>query len=108
MKRKILLIEHDFRAAFFIMYALARTECEVKLATTGQEGLNLATTVRFDFIILGANLPDMNVDEVCDKLKERHFTRKIPVIPIPDEMAGQIRQAEHDFYTLAQYEKRGL
>ena len=78
--KKILIIDsnekfRDSLRAFF--HGLGH---EVFEATTGPEGLEKASSIHPDLIMMDVRLPDVNGDEVTVRLKRNMSTRNIPVI----------------------------
>jgi CheY-like chemotaxis protein len=53
---------------------------EVFEATNGLEGIDKASTLHPDLIMMDVRLPDVNGDEVTVRLKRNMSTRNIPVI----------------------------
>ena len=54
--------------------------CEVFIAQSGKEGLDIARKEQPDTILLDIIMPKMDGYEVCKKLKEGELTKHIPVI----------------------------
>jgi len=61
----------------------------VKLATNGEKGLNIAKKNPIDLILLDINMPGLSGFEVLEKLKEPIETRGIPVIFITSSEEAQ-------------------
>lgn len=77
---KILIVEDDTPVAMMIAYLLTRAKCEVAVAKTAQEGMQLAEEEIFDLITLDVDLPDANGYEICRELKQRHISRHTPIV----------------------------
>jgi len=77
--KKILIIEDDPQIAMIERDYLAVNDCEVALATTGDEGIQMALTEPFDLILLDLMLPGTDGFAVCRKLRE---TLDIPIIMV--------------------------
>ena len=60
MGRKILLVEDDAETAAYLIRGLSEEGHSVEHASTGQDGLFLATDVSFDLIILDRMLPTLD------------------------------------------------
>lgn len=88
---KLLIIEDEVELAGALHRGLTQEQCKVTLATDGATGLELATSLAFDFILLDVNLPDMNGFEVCAKLREAGLTTPIIMVTARDEVADRIR-----------------
>jgi DNA-binding response OmpR family regulator len=106
MKRKarILIVEDDLRLAFLMVHVLTRVGCDVEMATTGKKAMEKAAEKSFDLITLDIGLPDGNGLDVCTELKERHISRKTPIIIIsakPDQAAIQegVKRGAVDYIT---------
>ncbi|OJF68208.1 DNA-binding response regulator [Alteromonas sp. V450] len=82
MKRNslsILLIEDNLALAKQICQLLESKGWLVDYAETGEQGLLLALSHRFDVIILDLNLPDIDGLEVCERIKQQQ-TRITPIL----------------------------
>ncbi|CAH0496955.1 response regulator transcription factor [Novosphingobium sp. CECT 9465] len=88
---KLLIIEDEVELAGALHRGLTQEQCKVTLATDGATGLELATSLAFDFILLDVNLPDMSGFEVCAKLREAGLTTPIIMVTARDEVADRIR-----------------
>jgi len=55
-------------------------EAEVKTATNGQQGIELARAVDPDVVLLDVVMPGMDGFEVCRRLKDDEHLRQIPVV----------------------------
>lgn len=58
------------------------SEYELRVATSGSKGIELANKHKFDLILLDILMPDMSGYEVLKHLKQNHVTKEIPVILI--------------------------
>ena len=79
-KAKILIVEDEIPLALLMVHVLSRVGCDVQFAPTGKRGLELAQENKFDLITLDIDLPDINGLEICREVKQRHISRKTPVI----------------------------
>lgn len=79
-KPRILVIEDQPEVRNLLRLALTRAGCEVAIAETGAEGLQLAETGKFDLITSDVDLPDMNGFEVCSRLRNHAELRDTPVV----------------------------
>lgn len=66
---KILLVEDDDRIAEPLAEALRYQHHGVDIATDGLEGLNYATTVQYDLILLDIMLPHLDGISLCQQLR---------------------------------------
>jgi DNA-binding response OmpR family regulator len=106
MKRKarILIVEDDLRLAFLMVHVLTRVGCDVEMATTGKKAIEKAAEKAFDLITLDIGLPDVSGLDVCSRLKERHISRKTPIIiisakPDHEDIQEGVRRGAVDYIT---------
>ena len=78
MSATILIVEDEFAVARGIQYALQQEGYEVTVARSGEEGLELATSVAPDVIVLDVRLPGIDGFEVLRRL--RASGSKAPVL----------------------------
>ncbi len=77
---KILLIEDHAELARSLKDFLAREGCVIETATTGVEGLRLATGREHDVIVLDLGLPDVEGQTVCKSIRKAGVTTPILVL----------------------------
>ena len=78
-RRRVLLIEDDTDIAEAISYQLERLGLQVRLARTGEEGLE-AVRRGADLVLLDLNLPGMDGLEVCRMIRRQTTTAHVPII----------------------------
>ncbi len=78
-RRRVLLIEDDGDIAEAITYQLEKVGLQVKVARTGEEGLELARKGA-DLVLLDLNLPGMDGLEVCRMIRRQTGTAQVPII----------------------------
>jgi two-component system phosphate regulon response regulator PhoB len=78
-RRRVLLIEDDRDIAEAIAYQLEKAGLHVRLAFTGEEGLE-ATRRGVDLVLLDLNLPSMDGLEVCRMIRRQSATAHVPII----------------------------
>ena len=78
--RQQVLIVDDSPSTVKVFERMLRTECDIFVATCGQEALHLLQTLQPDLILLDVTMPDMDGYEVCKRLKENEKTQAIPVL----------------------------
>lgn len=88
---KLLIIEDEVELAAALHRGLTQEGCSVTMASDGQTGLELASTVPFEFILLDVNLPDMSGFDVCAKLREAGIEVPIIMVTARDEVADRIK-----------------
>jgi two-component system alkaline phosphatase synthesis response regulator PhoP len=78
-RRRIVLIEDDADIAEAITYQLEKAGLQVKVARTGEEGLE-AVRRGADLVLLDLNLPGMDGLEVCRMIRRQPATAHTPII----------------------------
>jgi DNA-binding response OmpR family regulator len=78
-RRRVLLIEDDTDIAEAIGYQLEKVGLQVKVARTGEEGLE-AVRRGVDLVLLDLNLPGMDGLEVCRLIRRQTTTAHVPII----------------------------
>ena len=81
-KSRVLVIEDERDVAELMRYNLAREGYEVRLCSSGIEGLEQARESRPDIVLLDIMVPQLNGWEVCRRLKQDRELRGIPVIMV--------------------------
>jgi DNA-binding response OmpR family regulator len=80
-RRRVLLIEDESDIAELITYHLEKVGLQVRVARTGEEGLELARK-GVSLVLLDLNLPGMDGLEVCRLIRRQNGTARIPIIII--------------------------
>jgi len=82
MQQSILIIEDDPDIAESLSYNLRREGLTVDIAQSGEQGFKMATDPNRtpSLIVLDLMLPGMNGSEVCERLRRKPETEKIPII----------------------------
>jgi DNA-binding response OmpR family regulator len=78
-RRRVLLIEDDGDIAEAISYQLEKVGFHVRVARTGEEGLE-AVRKGVDLVLLDLNLPGMDGLEVCRMIRRQTATAHVPII----------------------------
>ena len=78
-RRRVLLIEDDNDIAEAICYQLEKVGLSVRVARTGEEGLE-ALRKGVDLVLLDLNLPGMDGLEVCRLIRRQQTTAHVPII----------------------------
>jgi DNA-binding response OmpR family regulator len=78
--RSIIIVEDDEDIADSIRYNLEREGFRVRLATTGEDALNLILDRPPNLILLDLNLPHMNGFELCRRLRAEATTARVPIL----------------------------
>lgn len=84
MKAKILVlvIEDDPSSSRLVTYALEQEGYHVITASDGLEGLNRALKENIDLVILDVMLPGLDGYEVCQHLRQKKETARLPILMI--------------------------
>ncbi len=78
-RKRVLLIEDDADIAEAISYQLEKAGLRVRIARTGEEGLD-AVRRGADVVLLDLNLPGMDGLEICRLIRRQEATAQIPII----------------------------
>jgi len=78
-RRRVLLIEDDGDIAEAISYQLEKVGFHVRVARTGEEGLE-AVRKGVGLVLLDLNLPGMDGLEVCRMIRRQTATAHVPII----------------------------
>lgn len=82
MKAKILLIEDNEQNRYLVTFLLEQHSHEVVPAVSGPQGLELASKVSPDLIILDIQLPGMDGYSVARALKNDPRLKAIPIVAV--------------------------
>lgn len=82
MKEKILVIEDNEQNLYLIRYILEGCGYEVRSATDGREGIELAASLMPDLILLDIQLPQMDGYTVARKLRGNPGLTGIPIVAV--------------------------
>ena len=84
-KVKILLVEENTPLAMFIVYLLARVGIETQVARTYEQGIQMARETKFDLFVVDGDSPGFDPFEICLELKQRHISRRTPLVFLTEE-----------------------
>ncbi len=76
----LLIIEDEPSVMRFVKQGLEDNGHHVSTAADGEKGLQIASSKRFDAIILDVRLPKMDGIEVCQKIRAGSFENTVPII----------------------------
>lgn len=102
MPDRILVVEDDPNAAEFVVAGLRQEGFTVEHAGNGPDGLHLATSEKFDAIVLDRNLPGMDGLSMLKALRaaQNHTPLIIlSAIAHADERVAGLRAGAHDYLT---------
>jgi putative two-component system response regulator len=74
------LIVDDTPQNISLLNAALMDDYTIKVATSGQQAIDICLSMQIDIILLDVMMPDMDGFETCQRLKENPLTRSIPVI----------------------------
>jgi two-component system, cell cycle response regulator DivK len=89
---KILCIEDNEDNLFMLHRRLTRAGYDVKITRDGKEGVEWASTMLPDLIVMDLNLPGIDGSEAARRIKARPETRHIPI----SMLSAQNSVAERD------------
>lgn len=87
----VLVVEDDPSIGKVIEDAFKAAGRRVRLSTTGEEGLDLASGSHFDAIVLDVLLPVYSGFEVCQRLREQGITTPILMLTCRDHNEDVVR-----------------
>ena len=98
-KIKILVVEDDTAVAMMMTYLLSQAGFDVEPALTGQKGMELATTRKFDLILSDVDLgvPELTGFDICRELKQRHISYRTPIILLSGNGTEERRAKAFEF-----------
>ncbi len=80
-KKRILIIDDEEDLNFFVKANLELAgNYEVIIATSGSEGINIASSQEIDLILLDIMMPKMDGFEVLEEIKKSRGALTIPVV----------------------------
>lgn len=88
--KKVLVVDDDQAILTLLEYNLTKEGYEVKTAIDGQEALDTALSISFDFILLDIMLPKLDGIEVTKKLRQEKVTTPIIMLTARDEETDKI------------------
>jgi DNA-binding response OmpR family regulator len=78
--RSIIIVEDDEDIADSIRYNMEREGFRVRIATSGEDALNLILDRPPNLILLDLNLPHMSGFELCRRLRAETTTVRVPIL----------------------------
>jgi CheY-like chemotaxis protein len=80
MAKRILVVDDEPDIVKVVVFRLKKEGYDLQIAIDGQQGLELAKTMKPDLILLDITLPKMNGYEVCERIKTDEALKHIPII----------------------------
>lgn len=104
MQDSVLVVEDEPDVVDLLRYNLGRAGFQVLIATSGDQGLDMARKMRPDIIVLDLMLPGMTGQEVCRALKGDTNTETIPIVMLtakgePHERVKGLELGADDYVT---------
>lgn len=84
-QKRILIVDDEESIVTLLKYNIEQAGFGIEVAYTGTEGLEKATRISFDFIILDLMLPGLDGTEVCKQLRQRKMETPILMLTAKDE-----------------------
>lgn len=95
-KKKILIVDDDASIASVFQTALNNAGFEVRVAENGARGLEIAAAEAFDLILLDEMMPDMQGNDVLQRLKTDAATKNIKVAMITNFAKEEMIKEAYD------------
>lgn len=98
--KRILLIEDESGVVNFVKKGLTEQGYHIEVAADGHSGLEHASALAFDLIILDVMLPDISGIEVCGEMRKRGITTPILFLTIlntPENIALGLNTGADDY-----------
>ena len=96
----IMIVDDEEEARLGLNRLLISEGYAVKLASSGEEALNLLNQARPDAILLDFKMPGLDGIEVCRRIRSNDKTKTIPIIMItgfPEEKEIAVQAGADDF-----------
>lgn len=91
---RALLIEDEADIAKSLLSFLKTKNILLDTASDGEQGVFLASTNKYDFILLDYNLPKLNGRQVLEKLREEKYSTPIIIITVRSDLDDKINLLE--------------
>lgn len=85
MDQKVLIVDDEQSIVTLLQYNIEKAGFQTDVAYTGLDGLQKATTEKFDLIILDLMLPELEGNEVCKQLRQRQNDTPILMLTAKDD-----------------------
>lgn len=103
-RSSILVVDDDYEISQLMYCILSEEDYHVEIASSGKQVLDHKNLKSLDLILLDINMPGINGYELCNKLKESHETKEIPIIfltgnSLPEEKVKGFNCGAIDYVT---------
>lgn len=82
MKKRILIIEDNEQNLYLVTFILEKHGYEIFAARDGQEGINMAESIKPDLILLDIQLPVMDGYAVARQLRRNAEIAQVPIVAV--------------------------
>src|SRR5260370_21241385 len=89
---KILYVEDNDDTIYMLKNRLSRAGFTVLIATSGAQGIAMATSDKPDLILMDITLPDIDGEEATRRIKADPATKGIPIIALTANAINGDRQ----------------
>lgn len=105
--KKIVVVDDTEMLLIFVEDTLATAdpELQIRTALTGADGIKEIEQSNPDLVLLDYSLPDMNGDEVCQRLLQNEQTARVPVLMMSGHVAEMMETAQRFPNVVATIEK---
>ena len=90
----ILIVEDEERIASFVDKGLRSSGFATAIAGDGESGLAMATSGRFDLVVLDLGLPDIDGIEVLKRMRDRGMTAPVVILTARDGVHSTVEGLE--------------
>ena len=112
MAKRVLIADDEPNIVISLEFLMEQAGYEIKVASNGQEALDLSASFRPDLVLLDIMLPLKSGYEVCQQLKSDPDTRAIKVIVLSakgrDVEVAKARELGADAYITKPFSTRDL
>jgi DNA-binding response OmpR family regulator len=98
MPHKILVVDDDILMLEALEELLTSSGYEVRVASRGQEGLEILDKEHFDLLILDVIMPKMTGFDVCKEVRRRDDEKsKVKIIMLTAKTEGRVLKTEEKY-----------
>jgi DNA-binding response OmpR family regulator len=87
---KVLIVEDEHRIATSIQKGLIQENYQVDVSFSGTDGLDMASTIDYDVIVLDLMLPGMDGLTVCKTLREQDIHTPILMLTAKSQLSDKL------------------
>ncbi|GAA0448006.1 two-component system response regulator PhoP [Lentibacillus halophilus] len=90
MRQKVLIVDDEESIVTLLKYNVEQAGFETEVAYTGTSGLEKATSISFDLIILDIMLPGLDGTEVCKQLRQTKIDTPILMLTVKGDELDKV------------------